>query len=240
MFGIWYLDLIMSSLNTIIFSLVGGVLPALLWLWFWLKEDRLHPEPKIRIILVFLAGMVSVLLVLPLEKLVFGAAFSDISILIIILWASIEELFKYLTAHISALKYRVVDEPIDAVIYMITVALGFSAMENALFVFNPLNDGNFLQSLLTGNSRFIGATLLHIASSAAIGVMLGLSYFKKPLIKKIFLFTGITLSILLHTVFNLLIIKLESDLFFVFAGVWVLIIFLIVLIEKVKKVKYDQ
>jgi RsiW-degrading membrane proteinase PrsW (M82 family) len=226
----------MNSFTTILVSLLGGVLPALLWLWFWLKEDRLHPEPKSRILMVFIGGMISVFVVLPLEKFIFTASLSSISLITIILWAGIEEISKYIASYFTALKYKVVDEPIDAIIYMITIALGFSALENTLFIFNLVDSGDFIQSIITGNSRFLGATLLHVASSATIGVMIGLAYYKRPLIKKIFLIMGLSISILLHTIFNLLIIKLENDLFFVFAGVWVLIVLLIVLIEKIKKV----
>ncbi|MEK7200736.1 MAG: PrsW family glutamic-type intramembrane protease [Patescibacteria group bacterium] len=226
----------MNSSNTIFFSLLGGVLPALLWLWFWLKEDRLHPEPRVRIMVAFLSGMAVVFLVLPLEKFIF-TTFPSISIITVILWASVEEIFKYVVAYFSALRNKEMDEPIDAVIYMITVALGFSALENALFLSNLISTSSFAQSIITGNSRFLGATLLHVASSAAVGVMIGLSYYKKPLTKKFFLYTGLGVSIVLHTIFNLFIIKLENDLFFVFAGVWVLIVLLLVLIEKVKNVK---
>lgn len=226
-----------SSINTIAISLAGGVLPALLWLWFWLKEDKLHPEPKSRILIVFLVGMFSVFLVLPIEKFIFSNMISGVSLLTIVLWASTEEIMKYLGAHFSALKNRETDEPIDAIIYMITIALGFSALENTLFIFNLVDSGNFVQSIITSNSRFLGATLLHVASSAAIGVMLGLSFYKNFLTKKIYLLVGIFASILLHTIFNLLIIKAEDNLFFVFAGVWVLIVLLLVLIEKIKKIR---
>ncbi|KKQ77941.1 MAG: hypothetical protein A3A96_04165 [Candidatus Zambryskibacteria bacterium RIFCSPLOWO2_01_FULL_39_39] len=227
----------MSSLNTIIFSLLGGILPALLWLWFWLKEDRLHPEPKTRILLVFVAGMVSVFVVLPFEKFVYSLTLSSISLITIILWAITEEVFKFITAYFTALKNKVADEPIDAVIYMITAALGFSALENTLFLFNLIDTGLFSESIITGNSRFLGATLLHVASSATIGVMIALAFYKRPLIKKVFLCTGIAMSVLLHTVFNLLILKVQDDLFFVFTGVWVLIVLLIVMIEKIKDVR---
>jgi len=228
----------------VLISIVGGVVPALLWLLFWLKEDRLHPEPKRRIIATFLAGMVSVIVALLLEKLIFSAIVPDISnlgisvISTITIWAIIEELLKYIAAKKSALLTRDMDEPIDAVIYMITAALGFSAIENALFLTKLIDGGYLVQSILTGSSRFIGASLLHVASSAAIGVMIGLSYYKKTSVKKFFLFTGIIISIFLHTIFNLLIIKFDNDLFFIFAGVWFLIIFLIILIEKVKKTTY--
>lgn len=216
---------------------MSGVIPALIWLWFWLKEDRLHPEPKSRLMVVFLLGMVSVFLVLPLEKLSFRIYFGAISSVTMLIWASIEEIFKYLGAYFGALRAKENDEPIDTVIYMITAALGFSALENALFLSNLINTGAFSESVITGNSRFIGAMVLHTASSAIVGVMMGLSFYKKPWVKKIFLFTGLCMGIILHTVFNLLIIKLRSEIFLVFAGVWVLVILLIVLIEKVKNTK---
>lgn len=226
----------MANSLTIFYSLVGGVLPALFWLWFWLQEDRLHPEPRSRIITVFVFGMVSVFLVLPFERFVFNYMAQSLSLITIFLWASIEEVFKYLAAYFSALRAREMDEPIDAIIYMITAALGFSALENSLFLSNLIDIGKISDSFITGNSRFLGATLLHTASSAAIGVMIGLAYYKKTKTKIFFLCTGLVLSIVLHTAFNLLIMKLEKDLFFVFSGVWVLIISLILLIEKVKKV----
>jgi len=234
----------MSPFNTIFLSLLGGILPALLWLWFWRKEDKRQPEPKSRIALSFISGMLAVWPAIWLEKFLCIHTAPEVclgsvtpGLLLIILWAITEEAFKFIAAYFSSFwKNRYNNEPIDAVIYMITAALGFSALENALFISNLIDVGLFSQSIITGNSRFLGATLLHVASSAAIGVMIGLSYYKKPLVKKIFLFTGIGISVLLHTIFNLLIIKLENDLFFVFAGIWVLIVLLIVLIEKVKKV----
>lgn len=227
----------MSSFNTILLSLLGGVLPALLWLWFWLKEDRLHPEPKTRLALVFFVGMASVLLVLPIEKFIFSMVLSKISLTTLFMWAATEEIIKYLGAYFAALRARENDEPIDAIIYMITVALGFSALENTLFLLNVINDGALAQSIITGNSRFLGATLLHVASSAVIGVIMGLSFYKKAGFKKLTLLVGIITSILLHTIFNLLIIESGKNLFFVFAGVWVFVILLIVLFEKVKKIR---
>lgn len=230
----------MVASNTILFALLGGVLPAIFWLWFWLQEDRLHPEPRSRVILVFLSGMITVLIVLPFEKLVYNSLGRDVTTLTIFLWALIEELFKYLAAYVSVLKAKELDEPIDAIIYLITVALGFSALENSLFISNLIDVGKISDSFINGNSRFLGATLLHTASSACIGVMMGLSYYRSKRTKLLFLLTGITLSVLLHSTFNLLIMKLEKELFFVFSGVWVLIISLILIIEKVKQVTPSQ
>ncbi len=227
------------SFNTALISLLGGVLPALFWLWFWLKEDRVHPEPKKKIAIVFLLGAISVFLVIPIERFIFDFL-GSISPLTIILWAATEEFFKFLAAFLGALISKANDEPIDAVIYMITAALGFSAIENSLFLSNLIYSNLFIESLMNGNSRFIGATVLHIASSSSIGVMIGLSFYKKVKIKKIFLFTGLLVSVILHTIFNLLIINIKTPIFLVFSAFWVLIIVLVVLIEKIKTTKFEK
>src|SRR3989344_2100149 len=49
-------------------ALLGGVLPALFWLWFWLREDRLHPEPRRIILECFVLGGAGAFLALVLEK----------------------------------------------------------------------------------------------------------------------------------------------------------------------------
>jgi RsiW-degrading membrane proteinase PrsW (M82 family) len=46
-----------------------GLLPAVFWLWFWLKEDR-HPESAKMITLSFVGGMLAVVLVLPFQQFV--------------------------------------------------------------------------------------------------------------------------------------------------------------------------
>lgn len=217
-------------------SLLGGVLPALLWLWFWRKEDRFHPEPRERVAVVFLVGMLAVLLVLPLEKLIFAMVGKNLSLLAITLWATAEEIFKFVAIYWIAFKSRDMDEPIDASFYMITGALGFSALENTFFLWNLIGDGLLTQSIITSNMRFLGATLLHTASSATIGILYGLAFYRKKHAKRVALVLGLGVAIVLHTIFNLLIINSKENIFFVFAGIWVVITLLMVAMEKVKKV----
>ncbi|MEK7558273.1 MAG: PrsW family glutamic-type intramembrane protease, partial [Patescibacteria group bacterium] len=121
--------------QTVFIALTGGILPALLWLWFWLKED-MNPEPRGLLLLSFLGGMAVVIVVLPIEKF----AYSELKdgILLITAWSAIEEVAKYGAAYFIALKTRFLDEPMDYVIYMITVALGFAALENTLFLISTI------------------------------------------------------------------------------------------------------
>ncbi|MEK7120678.1 MAG: PrsW family intramembrane metalloprotease [Patescibacteria group bacterium] len=220
---------------TILIAFLSGILPAVFWLWFWLKEDR-HPEPKGLIILSFVLGMFAVPAVIPFEKLAFGLITN--SLVLMIVWAFIEELFKYLVAYISVLRRKEDDEPIDPVIYMITVALGFSALENTFFLFNPLINEGFVGALLTGNMRFIGATVLHTVSSAMIGLFMGLSFYRNKKVKKSYFYFGFFLAVLLHTLFNFFIINGKGEaLISVFVGVWVLAIILLVMFEVIKKIR---
>lgn len=225
------------SASTLFFALAGGVLPAILWLWFWLQEDRLHPEPRGMIIRTFIAGMIAVPLVLPLEQLVQKNYALNIT-LVVFLWACAEELFKWGAVYLAAFDTSAYDEPIDAVMYMLTGALGFAAMENVFFLVNSISNTSLVESLVTGNLRFIGATLLHVLSSGIIGLLVGLSFCKGWVTKKIYLAFGLALAILLHTLFNVYIMKSGgSNIFIVFSFVWVAILLLIVGFEKVKKIK---
>src|SRR3989344_349346 len=134
------------ALNSFL-ALLGGVLPAVFWLWFWLHEDRKHPEPKLRIYTTFAFGMAAVLLVLPVERFLFGILGSEIHIWTLLAWSAAEEIVKLFAAYFSALRYKVVDEPIDFLIYMVSTALGFSALENSLFLGNLLGQGLITQSI---------------------------------------------------------------------------------------------
>lgn len=219
----------------LIYALLGGILPAVLWLNFWLKEDR-HQEPRKLILGSFLLGGASVFVALPIEHL-FNEILPHYSLLALFAWASTEEAVKLLAAYFVALRTRFNDEPIDAMIYLLSSALGFSAIENTLFLLKPFSNGDFATGLATINLRFIGASLLHIICSVIIAIGIGFAFYKKPLTKKIVLGVSFLVSALLHTAFNNFIIKSEYSIFFIFSGVWIGLIAVIVILEKIKKIK---
>ena len=220
-----------------ILAFLLGLVPALVWLWFWLKED-VHPEPAKMITLSFMGGMLAVLFVLPLQKLVYDYV-KDQYIISFTIWATIEEIFKFVFVYFIALRNKITtDEPVDDIIYLIISALGFVTFENTLFLIEPIRSGDIVGTIINGNLRFLGASLIHVMSSASIGICMGLSYYKTKIQKRLYLVFGVILAILLHTLFNLFIIK-ESlgNIFFIFGTVWIGIIILLLLFEKVKNVK---
>lgn len=217
----------------ILIAFFGGLLPALFWLWFWLREDRKSPEPKRLIAIAFIAGMLIVPPVLYLQRFALER-FDDV--MRVFVWVTIEEILKYSAALIVVLWNKAVDEPIDIIIYMISIALGFSALENALFIFTPLENGQYAESLLTGNFRFLGATLLHVLASGIVGAAMALAFYKKKTVRILVATCGLFAAIVLHALFNSFIIDSSSGetILTVFLFVWVGIIGLLIIFEKVK------
>lgn len=223
-----------------ILAFILGFIPALVWLWFWLKEDT-HPEPAKMITLSFIGGMIAVLFVLPFQKIVY-IYFENNEFMSFTLWSAIEEISKFGFVYFIALRNKkLTDEPIDDIIYLIVSALGFVTFENTLFLIEPISNGNLLDTIVHGNLRFVGASLLHIMTSATIGIMMGLSFYKTSTEKRLYTVAGITIAIVLHTAFNLFIInQAPGNIFFIFGTVWVGIIILLLLLEKIKHMKSSQ
>jgi len=224
------------SLDTILlfYAMIGGVLPALFWLWFWMREDMLNPEPRSIIFWCFMAGIASTIIAAMLEAAV-ASYLSGVSM--IIAWSYIEESIKLFCAYCLALRRREFDEPTDALIYMITVALGFAALENTLFIIKAVTANGTVAGLFIGNMRFVGASLVHIISSSAIGGMIALSFYKTRRIKIEAVTVGLILATALHALFNFFIIQESGNyLWPLLSVVWVLTLILLLFFERVKKI----
>lgn len=225
----------MDTLTAYAIAIGGGIFPTLAWLWFWLKEDSEHPEPRRLIAMAFIAGMLTVVLVIPIQK--FVGAYLSTTTLIFAAWSTIEEFMKYAVAWLVVLHRRENDEPIDAVIYMVAVALGFAGLENALFLLSPLAGETIMQTVLTGNLRFIGATLLHVFSSAVVGIAIAYAFYRPTIVREYYAAVGVILASLLHTAFNFLILNAaEEHLLRTFASVWVGVIIVLGALEFVKRI----
>lgn len=161
----------------------------------------------------------------------------------LIAWAMIEELVKYIAAYIAALKNKSCDEPVDMMIYLVTAALGFSAIENFLFLLNVLvTDGTSSASFLfTGNLRFLGATLLHSVTSAIFGAFLSFAFTRSKITKTIAWILGFIMASALHVLFNFFIIVNEGgDVLRVLICLWAVAMFVIFLFEIVKRLSYGK
>lgn len=242
----------MANITSLIIGLCMGFIPSLIWLVFWLREDP-HPESAKSIIKAFIGGMLSVpgaILFQYISMRIAGGesmASFDIESLVgpmlfimIFVWATIEEIVKLLCVSQSSLYSSDDDERIDPVIFLLTSALGFAAVENTLFILEPIFNNEWLLAATVIDMRFIGATLLHVLCSGVIGLAIGYAFYM-PLAKKIYyIFGGVVLASVLHTLFNLFIIRNVLPTMQIFGILWVLIIAFIYLIEKLKKIPRED
>ena len=126
----------------VIFPIILGLLPSFGWLVFYLQEDLRHPEPKKLIFYTFIAGALSTVFVLQIQLVIDNWSrdyFESFSFPSLFILAVIEEVFKFGAAYFMVGHRKELDEPVDAMIYMVVAALGFSAVENVASVFQSPN-----------------------------------------------------------------------------------------------------
>lgn len=225
--------------------------PSAVWLTFFYRKD-INPEPFRKILKIFFGGMFSAFIFsVPIaiffilfKKQILTLSFFKFLVIpefifsAIIFAPIIEEVLKYLAIVIFAMKDPDCDEPTDLMIYAITTALGFAALENILYLFPGVMSS--LGELLGGSfERLIGATLFHALVSGLLGYFIVLSafHYKK---RRIFIFTGLILSIILHSTYNSLIILSENRgefLIIAFSFLTVLFIALSLCFRRAKKMQ---
>ena len=184
-----------------------GLAPSLIWLSFYLKRDC-HPEPKSLLAKAFLMGIIisplAILLQLGFSELrnIVSFEFLHQGTPAFFLWSSfVEEFLKFLAVYLVIVRSPEFDEPVDGIIYMISAALGFAAIENILVMFNLIPDGAGT-ALNTLALRFVGATLLHALASGLMGYFLAMSWFFQEHKKKLIVF-GLVIATLFHAAFNM-------------------------------------
>lgn len=195
---------------TFIFILLG-LLPSFTWLVFFLRED-IHPEPKKMIALVFFYGAFVTIIATALEiwfrNTLKTLAISQYDFRTFLIFSAIEEILKFSVAYLAVSKSKYFDEPVDAMIYMITAALGFALVENVAVAASSRLLSEVMAAVVL---RFVGATLLHSLSSAIVGYHWALGLIKRNA-RKLWaqISIGIVFASILHAIFNYLIISLQD------------------------------
>jgi len=198
-------------------SIIGYMLlalfPTVVWLLFFLSEDK-KPAPARLIIKTFLFGALMSIPVLAFQTIsdkLFTSHISSFFIMALIL-AVFEEIFKFFGAYFAIHKVPEFEEPVDAMVYMVIAGLGFATIENFFVIASIVFQYKFVFAFTAVGAalilRFIGATLLHTLASAVIGY-----FWAKGLIKgkvKQFVILGIVIATVIHGIFNLLVFKFQE------------------------------
>ncbi|NJN16674.1 MAG: PrsW family intramembrane metalloprotease [Oscillochloris sp.] len=146
---LWWLAPLIGPLEgwaLIVFGIGLALIPSLLWLIFFYRQDRLEPEPKHKIGAVFFAGFV---LIDPLQRWVIDGLFrlrewapNDVvtSLLASMLILGIcYQLAAYVAVRVIVYATPEFDERMDGIVYGTVAGLGVATMLNLRFVL--LNEG---------------------------------------------------------------------------------------------------
>ena len=199
-----------------IYYIFLGFAPALFWLWYFYRKDKWEPEPKKQVIKIFFLGLVAILPAGMLEyffqRQVFNISISDMSVSLplnvvacFLVIGPIEEFFKYSVVKVFIYPRKDFNEKVDGVIYMVAAAMGFSALENVMYI---CNQGAFdlLKGTYTAIMRGILATPAHAIFSGFLGVYLGKAKFADTTFRAIGLtLVGFAIAIFLHGLYDMLI-----------------------------------
>ena len=182
-------------------TLLITILPSLLIVLFFVKSDR-FPEPANQIIKIFFYG---IFLCLPafylntaLGDIYANTGLSENLISSFLSAAPVEEILKFTVLYSLVYKMKDFNEPIDGIVYGVTVSLGFATLENIYYVY-VLSDyfGTTSQGLA------ILRSFSAIPAHAIFGATMGYFFMKYSFIQKQNnLALCLTVPILLHGIYN--------------------------------------
>jgi len=201
-------------LAPILITLFIALLPAVVWLFFFLKEDA-HPEPRALLLKAFifgaLASIPAYLMQYGLKEITGTYSFSEYSLLVVLLLAVTEETVKWGAARHAVRKNPAFDEPVDAMMYVLVAGLGFATVENLFIagsVMQSLGASGIASAGETLLLRLIGATLLHTLASALVGY-----YWARGIAagrENRYVVLGILIASAVHALFNLLVYAFQT------------------------------
>lgn len=187
-----------------ILLLVLAVIPGLLISYYIIRLDKYDREPRLHLLLNFVAGMVVTFPVLVVERAAARAgwdqpdhvgatiAFAFIAV------ALVEEGAKLLILLIYPYSLRKFNEPMDGIVYSVMIGMGFATLENILYA------GSYgFQTILV---RALTAVPAHGAFSIILGYFVGQAKFQ-PGKQAHLIAKGFLLTVLLHGAYDFFILQ---------------------------------
>jgi RsiW-degrading membrane proteinase PrsW (M82 family) len=188
----------------ILISLLLAVAPTIFLVRYFYRLDRAKPEPKGLVLKVFLFGLLSALVAIPLELLVASlqGLFDPGSLGVIVFRAFIvaglvEEFLKLTVVRLTAYRANAFDEVVDGIVYTVAAGLGFACMENVLYVLG--------RPLSIALIRAFTAVPLHALASGLMGYAVGRARFAASAAEeRSWMRRGLATAVLVHGLYDFL------------------------------------
>jgi len=220
--------------------IILAVVPTLLLVWYYYKQDKQKPEPKGLIIKTFLLGIIITFPVIIVEIFVSGFEefFSWFPLLYhffraFIVAALCEEAFKLLVVKKYAYNKIHFDEIMDGIVYTIVASLGFACMENILYVM----DGGISVAVL----RAFTAVPMHALASGMMGYYIGKAKFASTKQEETSLmYRGLWIAILIHGFYDFFIFAMPVLTAFIGLAIFPLLIWTFINLRRNIKLAIEE
>lgn len=202
-----------------------SILPGILWVWYFYRKDKYDPEPTRLIVRDFIWGILSVfpasLLETPFGSLITPQA-SLLSLFIgtVLVVGVVEEGMKSYVVYRLHYYHPEFDEPVDGIIYGVTVGLGFAAFENLFYT--------MLFGYQVGLVRAVLTSLAHASFTGIFGYYLSLA---KGSDNRLLIWRGFILVAFLHGLYDFLVISGMMGMFYTVVTIILLQVYLASLIR---------
>lgn len=178
-----------------------SIAPGIAICFYIFLKDQFNREPKLKLIVCFLLGCLSVLPAIliqlfttkPIEQF-FGQTIFFTAFFSYVIVALSEELSKYLMLRWYAFPKKTFDEPYDGIVYSVMVGMGFATVENIGYVMQHGMSTAFLRMFLSVPAHGTFAVLM--------GYFVGKAKFK-PEKKLYYLLLGVLSATFFHGTFDL-------------------------------------
>ena len=200
----------------IILSGLAAIIPMSFYLFIIWKMDKYDREPVKLVLANYLWGALGAIILAIIGSILLTSFIQifirdefGIDILgAVIIAPFVEEITKgiFLLITISSRKF---DNLTDGIVYGGAIGLGFGMTENFLYFIS--NTGNFSDWISLVIVRTLFSGVMHLVATATLGAFLGMSKFMNKPIRVILGIFGLSLAMLIHSLWNLF-VSFESTL----------------------------
>lgn len=184
--------------------LLLAILPGLIVSYIIFRADKYEREPLVPLALCFVIGGLATVPAVTIERWALsgiGAPPYNLGQTLLLSFgvlAFTEELIKFALLLILAFPHKFFNEPLDGIVYAVVIAMGFATWENVAYA-----DRFGLQTVLL---RSLTAVPAHLTFAIVQGYFAGLAKFETARQSRLLSF-GLCLAILLHGIYDLLIMQ---------------------------------
>src|SRR6056297_1130105 len=114
---------------------IMAILPGILIIIYFYQRDKLEHEPKWMIVKTFFLGILASSVALFFNTLFGGIFRNNLFIGAVIIAPIVEETCKFYSVKFFRFKDIHFSEPMDGIVYGVTVAIGFAVMVNLNYVY---------------------------------------------------------------------------------------------------------